>query len=136
MTLRRKESILIAIVLVLALVFGLTRWVLGSGRLEAKAHVEEGSVSDLTVRDSNAPVYLKAAQDGLLRIEYSESDFIKYDITRQGDKLQVSMRDTRAWYQYLRPTADGDRRLTLYLPWTVAAVDIQTSNDDIELGNR
>lgn len=125
----RIVVLVVALLLLLMVARGLG---IGYASPQQREHTEGPGIQRLSVEDGNAPIDLKPSADGSTRIEYTETRFVKYEITREGDELHVTMRDSRKWYDFI-DFRDSGRRLAIYVPESLVEVNLRTSNGGVTM---
>ncbi|MBR7098760.1 MAG: DUF4097 family beta strand repeat protein [Clostridia bacterium] len=90
---------------------------LSTEKYESKSYTVEQAFENITVEDDTSDVKLLSAADGVCKIEYGESKNIVYDISVDGDTLNIKKIDNRKWYHYIGFNFAAPD-LTIYLPET------------------
>lgn len=90
--------------------------------------------SKLRIEADTADIHLALSEDGVCRLECTESENETYVIEATGDTLTVRKNDARKWYQFFSFGFSREETLTVYLPRTeFDALEIEGSTGDIEI---
>ncbi len=72
--------------------------------------------SDISISVRTADVEILPSENGKCRVVCNEQTKVPHEVEVSGSTLNISINDTRKWYDYIQIFSLGKEKITLYLP--------------------
>ncbi len=107
---------------------------LNTAKYQSNSYVIEEDFQNISVNTDTADVLFVLSADEMCRVECYERENTAHRVSAQDGTLEISLEDTRKWYEYISFFSFGMPKITVYLPQTEYAVlNIRTSTGDVDI---
>ncbi len=86
------------------------------GGYTVKEEFIKGKVTDISINSYATDIRILEWSEPEIKVIFSENEYLKTTIKNTDGKLEISIEDTRKWYDLTRYLFSSSKDLTLYLP--------------------
>ena len=104
-------------------------------KYEKKSYIAEVEFQSIALVSDTDNIVILPSADQTTKVEYTDSNVLKYDISVSDGTLYVKLEDNRKWYHYINVYSPSNA-LTIYLPEKeYSSLNIQADTGDITIGD-
>ena len=104
-------------------------------KYEKKSYTTEAELQSINLISDTDDIVILPSADHTTKVDYVDSNVLKYDISVSDGTLYVKLEDNRKWYHYINDYSPSNA-LTIYLPEKeYSSLNIQAKTGDITIGS-